>query len=93
MRLARRQSWRLRLKRKVTEPNRFYGDGTTIHSTGYLDVETHVGTVVAVWYRCQMLPFQQTEVDGRRATEMESATELPGIAGLELTEHYLRKTR
>lgn len=72
------------LKQRAASPSRYYGDGGTIHSTTYLDVETHHGTVVAVWFRCQMLPFRQTEVDGRRASDMESVTELPAITGVEV---------
>lgn len=52
-----------------------YGEDRTIHRTTWLDVETFHGTVVAVWYRCMMLPFNQTEVEGPRATEMEFATD------------------
>ena len=60
-----------RLKQKLASPSRYYGDGGTIHSTTILDVETHRGTVVAVWFRCQPLPFRQREVDSDRAIEME----------------------
>ncbi len=66
---------------------RFYGDGTTIHHTGHLDVETHEGKVVAVWFRCQVLPFKQVEVDAVRATMSASDPDhLPAIAGLELVD-------
>lgn len=68
--IKRRLRWRL--KQVAAGESRYYGDGGTIHQTGHLDVETHHGTVVAVWFRCQQLPFQQTEVDGERATEMET---------------------
>ncbi len=57
-------------KQRLAKPGRYYGDGGTIHSTGYLDVETRDGHVVAVWFRCQMLPFRQTEVDAERAAQM-----------------------
>lgn len=50
---------------------RFYGGEGTIHGTQHLHVETFRGTVVAVWFRCQPLPFEQCEVDGPRATDME----------------------
>lgn len=61
------------LKRKLSKWSgvRYYGDGGTIHSNQYLDIETFHGTVVAVWFRCQPLPFRQTEVEGDRAREME----------------------
>lgn len=53
---------------------RRYGDGNTIHRSPDLDVEVNPeGRVVAVWFRCQMLPFEQTDVDYTRATEMTNA--------------------
>lgn len=48
----------------------YYGGGNTIHQTAYLDIETHNGSVVAVWFRCCPLPFKQTEVKLARALEM-----------------------
>ena len=46
-------------RQKVASPARYYGDGGTIHSTTHLDVEVDDdGLVVAVWFRCQTLPFQ-----------------------------------
>ena len=67
---------------------RFYGDGTTIHSTGTLDVEVRHGEVVAVWYRCQMLPFTVAHVDGARAYSMREAYQFPTprIAGVYLED-------
>lgn len=65
---------------------RYYGDGGTIHNTNHLNVETHCGTVVAVWYRCQRLPFNQSEADGYRATELERPTDLPAITGVEVID-------
>lgn len=65
---------------------RFYGGNGTIHSTGYVDVETYEGEVVAVWFRCSMLPFKQTEVGDARAEEMfdeASDSILPNINGIE----------
>jgi hypothetical protein len=74
------------LHQRASAPSRYYGDGGTIHSTGYLDVETHKGTVCAVWFRCQMLPFKQFEVDGERAGSMED--EIPGLPILTGVEVY-----
>jgi hypothetical protein len=54
---------------------RFYGGTGTIHSTGHVDVETRNGNVVAVWFRCSMLPFEQTKVGLDRAEEMLSTAE------------------
>lgn len=46
----------------------------TIHATEHLDVETdETGAVISVWFRCQMLPFEQTRVDASRAEEMRRA--------------------
>lgn len=51
-----------------------YGDNGTIHRTGHLDVEVDKdGKVVAVWFRCMMLPFKQANVDEQRANEMNGA--------------------
>ena len=62
---------RWQAKQHAAKPARFYGDGGTIHRTGFVDVETDaMGTVVAVWFRCQPLPFKQTFVAPARATEM-----------------------
>lgn len=66
---------------------RFYGDGTTIHNTGHVDVETHNGEVVAVWFRCQPLRFNHVEVDEERANSMKKSYEdntLPEIRGFRL---------
>jgi hypothetical protein len=52
---------------------RYYGDGGTIHGTQHLHVETNIeGDVVAVWFRCQPLPFEQVVVGLSRAREMRS---------------------
>ena len=75
------------LKQALAGDGRFYGDGGTIHNTHHLDVETFHGTVVGVWFRCTALPFHQTEVDGPRATSMESMIpNLPAITGVEVVE-------
>lgn len=50
---------------------RTYGHDKTIHQTTELDVEVDgSGRVVAVWFRCQPLPFRQAHADRRRALEM-----------------------
>ncbi len=59
-------------------PNTFvYGHDKTIHQTTELDVETYNGKVVAVWFRCMMLPFNQEDVDKSRAKEMIEAYKEP----------------
>ena len=74
-------------KQKLAGDSRYYGDGGTIHHTGHLDVEVYKGQVVAVWFRCQMLPFTQHDVDGRRAEDMTRASEhLPGLTGVEVRD-------
>lgn len=50
---------------------RYYGSDMTIHQNSGLDVEVDKdGKVVAVWFRCQPLPFKQSNADDRRADEM-----------------------
>jgi hypothetical protein len=67
--------------------SRTYGGTGTIHRTGYLDVETdRTGTVVAVWFRCQMLPFRQMNVKDDRAQSMLRTTGLPDIEAIELVD-------
>lgn len=48
-----------------------YGHNKTIHGTTQLDVEVHCGHVVAVWFRCMPLPFQQCDARESRALDME----------------------
>jgi hypothetical protein len=69
-------------RQKIAAPERFYGDGGTIHATPTIDVEIFEGKIVSVWFRCQILPFTQREVDRRRATEMgrhEAEIEITGL--------------
>lgn len=65
---------------------RFYGDGGTIHThtSRWVDVEIHEAHVVSVWFRCQLLPFQEHAVTGERAVEMFGAYDgkPPGISGV-----------
>jgi hypothetical protein len=76
---------RWELKQELAAPDRFYGDDGTIHRTTTLDIETHNGKVVAVWFRCQMIAFGQFEVDADRAAEMERAT-APRITGIQVEQ-------
>lgn len=85
MRFLDRLRWKA--KQKLAGTSRYYGDGGTIHHSGYLDVETYKGEVVAVWFRCQVLPFKQTEVDAERAREMRRGNDyLPGLTGVEVQD-------
>jgi hypothetical protein len=70
--LWKQRKFRRLVKACEAKDTRYYGDGGTIHGTQHLHVETFRGTVVAVWFRCHPLPFEQVEVDGERATDMES---------------------
>ena len=68
-------------KQKAAKPSRYYGDGGTIHTSTDLDVEVDPkGQVVAVWFRCQPLPFNQSEVDFERSDEMRRMYERPSVA-------------
>lgn len=86
--MMKRKWWRsLRWKAKQSlagEGRRYYGDGGTIHHTKHLHVETYKGTVVAVWFRCQRLPFEQVEVTQSRAVEMERHFVKPMLTGVEV---------
>jgi hypothetical protein len=58
-----------------------YGHDGTIHKTRYLDVEVDDdGRVVAVWFRCLMLPFKQVTGDGR--LKWRGADQLPDILAI-----------
>lgn len=65
-----RRHWRRQQAAFKAQGGRFYGDGGTIHHSSEVDVETHDGKVVAVWFRCQPLPFRQARVRAERAAEM-----------------------
>lgn len=79
----RKPTWQL--KQELASPGRFYGDDMTVHHTTVLDVETHNGNVVAVWFRCQLIAFQQVEVDENRKTEMAHAS-APLITGVQVND-------
>jgi hypothetical protein len=76
---------RWRKKQKLAAPGRYYGNGGTVHPGSQLDVEIHNGHVVAVWFRCQALPFQQVDVDAFRAAEMEHVP-APQLTGVEVLD-------
>lgn len=49
-------------KPKAVEDENFYGGDKTIHDTGHVDVVLDEdGNVSAVWFRCALLPFKQSE--------------------------------
>lgn len=56
--------------------HRMYGGTDTWHRTTTVDVETDQdGNVVAVWFRCTMLPFSHRVVNADRTREMRHAYE------------------
>lgn len=74
-------------KNRLAAPARYYGDGGTMHDTNRLDVEVRGGRVVAVWFRCQQLPFRQSEVSADRARSMDvSHVEALRLTGVELID-------
>jgi hypothetical protein len=76
---------RWQLKQELAMPDRFYGDDGTIHQTTVLDVETYKGEVVSVWFRCQPIAFEQTEVDEDRATAMR-VMPAPFVTGVQVSD-------
>lgn len=83
--MKKRKQDRWAAKQELARPSRYYGDGGTIHGTKQLDIEVRDGEVVAVWFRCQLLPFRQVEVDARRAESMRS-TQVPYLTGVEVLD-------
>lgn len=53
-----------------------YGYEKTIHKTTKLDIEIdeETGEIVAVWFRCMMIPFVVHKANKDRADEMKQAT-------------------
>lgn len=74
----------------MNDETRFYGRDGTIHRTAHLDVEIDAqGLVVAVWFRCQPLPFKQVNVLNQRAVDMRKMYEghpAPAIVGVTLKD-------
>jgi hypothetical protein len=75
----RDRHWRRRQAMFAANGTRYYGDGGTIHSSGHLDVTVYKGRVVAVWFRCQPLPFEQHNADLHRAAEIDAMYERLGV--------------
>lgn len=74
-------------KNRLAAPARYYGDGGTIHDDGHVSVEVHDGRVVAVWFRCQQLPFRQHDVNAARTAEMDAThAETLRLTGVELLD-------
>ncbi len=75
------------MKVALAKPNRYYGSGGTIHSGRHLDVECHNGRVVAVWFRCTPVEFEQHNVEETRAADMDTMMRGGGakINGIEIS--------
>lgn len=74
---------------KKMKSERRYGDDKTIHRNGEVNVELDVnGNVVAVWFRCQPIPFSQITVTPDRAAEMKLMYEgeIPDVTAIVLRE-------
>lgn len=81
--------YRLRLAKRALFPGRIrhYGYDGTIHRTGEVNVELHDGKVVAVWFRCSMLPYTQHVVDDGRAQDMVACNRrLPKITAIDFVD-------
>ena len=67
---------------------RVYGHAGTINGSEQLNVEvTAAGEVVAVWFRCQQLPFRQGFADGTRASSMrETSRHAPRLVAVEVID-------
>lgn len=67
---------------------RVYGHSGTIHSSEQLDIEVNAnGTVIAVWFRCQQLPFKQSYANGSRAANAKVPNpRLPRLVAVEVID-------
>jgi hypothetical protein len=62
-----------------------YGHNGTIHGTRLVNVEIGPdGKVCSVWFRCMMLPFDETRVDEERAASMRG-TYAPPLNAVDVT--------
>lgn len=64
-----------------------YGKEKTVHQTKHVHVEVApMGHVVAVWFRCASLPFEEVQVDNMRASQMEDMYKRFNRKGIEAIE-------
>ncbi len=66
-----------------------YGDDRTYHPSGEVNVEIGPGGhVVAVWFRCRMLPWTESRVDACRRADLRQADrdDLPPIKAIVFEE-------
>lgn len=71
-------------KPKAEMDENFYGGDKTIHDTGHVDVVLDEnGNVSAVWFRCALLPFKQSDrrvrVSDVSQAVNENASRIKGI--------------
>lgn len=67
----------------VDDDKNFYGGDKTWHSTGTVDVQLDKsGKVVAVWFRCKMLPFTQSVRDYDGGLYVPVSESLGSIKGI-----------
>lgn len=68
-----------------------YGDEATVHGNGEVNVEVDAhGRVVAVWFRCALLPFTQSNVGWDRVKSLRRTYEsgvLMRITAIDFMRH------
>lgn len=70
-----------------------YGDNHTFHNCGEVNIERDpkTGEVVAVWFRCMMLPFTDDVCDTIRAEELKTYKTLGSIKAIVFHQHPSEK--
>lgn len=68
----------------IVAPDRYYGDGNTIHGTNTIDIvlDPDTGDVCEVWFRCQMLRFNQS----KRKSHPQRQEDLPYLRGVVISD-------
>lgn len=75
----REKAEQVRKGRDKTDDNFYGGDGTW-HQTGHVDVQLNKkGEVVAVWFRCRMLPFRESREYTKESTPKQGEGSIKGI--------------
>ena len=68
----------------VRPRGRFYGGDGTIHGSQHLDIEvSSEGEVLGVWYRCQMLAFEQHLWHPSRGVGIGQGAKITGVEVLD----------
>lgn len=64
----------------VEDDENFYGGNGTWHQTGAVDVQLNKdGEVVAVWFRCRMLPFTESREYTKDTKPIQGTGSIKGI--------------